>query len=358
MRPMRPGNLWMLVRNVILLVLLIAAVGFGVALSGSGDEPAKENIVFHGLKQKAAGFDWKSVLSAGLPVIKQVSTEERPAPKTGGTLMGNFLFYLTRVKINNPISLLQQEIPLMASVMPATATDSIEEWLEPEEVTEPPAGDLAAGEVLPTVENRVYSTETLIAIYNTHASETFEPTDGLTHLKGKAGGIVTATAELARVLQDTYNIKVARSDKLHDIIFNKSYVESEKTVKALLKENPKLKMLIDIHRDGKVPRERTLVKLGGQEMARILLIVGTDARASHPNWRKNLEFARLVAAKMDKLYPGLSRGISITNSRYNQQHHPRSLLVEIGGDKNSTEEAVRSARLFANVLVAVLNDLQ
>lgn len=346
MRPMRPGKLWTVVRNAVLIVLLITGIGFGVTTSDSRIKPAGENVI------------WKNVLNAGLPVMNWAKTGARPALKSGDAMLGHFLFYLTGVKISNPVNLLQHEIPLMAAVIPATATDSVEEWIEPEEITEPPVSDLAGGEALPTVENRVYSTDTLIALYNTHSSETYELTDGLTHLKGKAGGIATVTAELAKALEETYRIKVKRSDKIHDTAFGRSYVESEKTVKTLLQENPNLKMLIDVHRDGFLPRERTLVKLGGQQMARILLVVGTDARADHPNWRKNLEFARLVAAKMDKLYPGLSRGISVKDGRYNQQHHPRGLLVEIGSAKNSTDEAVRSAKLFANVLVAVLNDLQ
>lgn len=359
MRPKIAGSLWPLIRNVFLLVLLVTGIGFGAAVLEPEPGTFREMAVFNGIKGTAAEFNWKNVLNAGLPVIKQVNAAEGSGPQRGDMLMGNVLFYLTRVKINNPVSLLRQEIPLMASVMPATATDSLEEWLEPEEITEPPgSSDQIGGEDLPTVENRVYSGEILIALYNTHSSETFELTDGLTHLKGKAGAITGVTEELARILQETYHIKVTRSDKIHDTAFGKSYAESEKTVKTLLKENPSLKMLIDIHRDGYLPRERTLVKLGGQEMARILLVVGTDARASHPNWRKNLEFARLVAAKMDKLYPGLSRGISIKDGRYNQQHHPHGLLVEIGSTKNSTGEAIRSARLLANVLVAVLNDLQ
>lgn len=364
MRPMRPGNFWSLVGNVILVVLFIAGIGYGVTTFDSWKRPVGENALIQGLWQKTAKLDWKNVLNAGLPVMKQVeTTSNQAAPGTltmdsGSTLPGRFLFYLTRVKIDNPINLLQQEIPLLAAVMPVTTADSVEEWTEPEEITEPPASNLAGGKDLPMVDNSVYSTDQLIAVYNTHSSETYELTDGLTHIKGKAGGVATVTAELAKALEETYRIRVVRSDKIHDTSFNKSYVESEKTVKALVRDNPKLKMLIDVHRDGLLPRERTLVKLGGQEMARVLLVVGTDARAAHPNWRKNLEFARLVAAKMDKLYPGLSRGVSIKDGRYNQQYHAGGLLVELGSVKNSTDEAVRSAKLFANVLVAVLNDLQ
>jgi len=354
----RPGKIWTMLRNVLLMVLLIAGIGWGVAGFKAGSIAADESAVLRGLWQKAAGISWKNVLNSGMPVMKRMDPEEAAGAETGKGLMGHLLFYLTGVRVNNPVNLLRNEIPMLAAVMPVTAMDTLEEYMEADEATEPPGEDSPTDEPPPTVANKVYSGETLIALYNTHSSETYELTDGLTHLKGKAGGITKVAAEMARFLQETYRLKPVWVDKLHDTAFGKAYVESEKTVKELLRQNPKLQMVVDIHRDGFLPKERTTVKIGGQDMAKILLVVGTDARAAHPNWRKNLEFARLVAAKMDQLYPGLSRGIAIKDGRYNQQHHPRALLVEIGSAKNSTDEAVRAARLFANVLVAVLNDLE
>lgn len=362
MRPQRPGNFRTLLRNVLVTVLLVAGIGWGVAGFGHGQAPGRGGAtvrsapVIRGAWQKIAGLNWKYVLNSGIPVMKTTEPQSYSGGlKLSDNLLENCLFFLTGVKVNNPANLLRQEIPLMSAVMPVTA-DSMEEFTEQEDISLPPAVEGPSGTLQPTVENKVYSDDTLIALYSTHSSETYELTDGLTHLKGKPGGVTKAAAELARGLRETYGIKVAYNEKLHDISFGKSYVESEKTVKQLVKENPKLRMLIDVHRDGILPRERTVVKIGGEETAKILLIVGTDARAAHPNWRKNLEFARKVAAAMDRLYPGLSRGIAIKDGRYNQQYHQHGLLVEIGSAKNSTDEAVRSAKLLTNVLVAVLNE--
>ncbi len=357
MRPLGPANVRTLLRNVFLVVALTAGIGWGVAGLNSGRIPPEKIIFPHRLWQLASDINWKSVLYSGMPVMSRVA-DAKPAIITKAGLPWRLLFYLTRVKINNPVDLLSFEIPLMAAVMPVTATDNIEELLVPEDIIEAPGPALPGNEEPLTIENKVYSGDTLIALYTTHSSETYELTDGVTHLKGKAGGVTVAAAELARVLRENYKIKIAYTDKIHDTSFGKSYVESEKTAKSLVQQYPKLQMLIDIHRDGLLPRERTVTEIKGQKIAKILLVVGTDARAAHPHWRKNLEFARQVAAKMDRLYPGLSRGIAIKDGRYNQQYHARGLLVEIGSAKNTTDESVRSAQLFANVLVAVLNDIE
>jgi stage II sporulation protein P len=180
----------------------------------------------------------------------------------------------------------------------------------------------------------------------------------LTHLKGKAGGVTIVAREIKKVIEEQYGIAVTYSPTIHDMAFNKSYAESEKTVRKLVKDNPKLEMLFDIHRDASLTREQSITKINGRTVAKILIVVGTDARTEHPKWRKNLEFARKIAAKTDNMYPGLSRGIAIKQGRYNQHLNPHALLIEIGSAKNTTDEAVASSRLFANVVVVVLNDMR
>ena len=52
-------------------------------------------------------------------------------------------------------------------------------------------------------------------------------------------------------------------------------------------------------------------------------------------------FAKLIDAKMNQRYPGVSRGIRMDDWRYNQHLHPRALLIEVGCQDNTKEEAQR-----------------
>ena len=201
------------------------------------------------------------------------------------------------------------------------------------------------------------SGEPLVGIYNTHTGETYALTDGVERLNGKRGAVVRVSEELQNVLEQRHNIKVVRADKIHDVQYNQSYIESEKTVKSLLNEYNNLLLLLDIHRDAGRPRADSYIEINGEKVARILFVVGSDARMPFPNWQQNLATARKINTKMEEMYPGLTYGIRVKEGRYNQQYHPGAVLVEIGSVENTTEEALRAAELFADVIAEVIKGL-
>lgn len=369
MKQVRAGSVVPMVRNLglffaVIVSVVIAVVGGQFPNREAPYVPAlsskfyyeKGNVVIKDISNRFGSDVLKTVLKTELPVL--AIADETPENKPLGpyALIKAGINLLAGVRLEDPLTYLMAEVPMM-DVTPVTADSFDETGFD--EVTEGSAADAVDdGPANPTVENKITSDKPLVAFYNTHTSETYELTDGLSHLKGKAGGISKVTQELRKVIQEQYKIAAVYSPTIHDLIFNKSYAESEKTVTKLLKDNPDLKLLFDIHRDGSLTREQTMVKIDGQNVAKILIVVGTDARAEHLKWRQNLELARKVAAKMDYMYPGLSRGIAIKQGRYNQQYSPHALLVEIGSATNTTDEAVASGRLFANVVVAVLNDME
>jgi len=195
-----------------------------------------------------------------------------------------------------------------------------------------------------------------IGIYHTHTGETYERTDGVERVDGRPGAVVEVGRVLKRALQERHGLGVVHSEKVHDVPYSRSYLESEQTARRMIEEHPELKMLIDLHRDSLKDRAHSVTEIGGQEVATILVIVGSDARQSFPDWEKNYELARAVAAKSQELYPGLCVGVRVKEGRYNQFLHPGALLVEVGSVANHTEEALRTAELLADILAAVLAD--
>lgn len=192
----------------------------------------------------------------------------------------------------------------------------------------------------------------LVAIYNTHTGETYAMTDGVERVKGR-GGVFTVATALEKGLRKR-GVSVLRSDRIHDVSYAASYLESEKTVREMLYNNPEIDALFDVHRDSKLPRSLATVEAGGTRVAPVLVVVGSDARQPFPTWRQNLAFAKRIADRADALYPGLCRGVRIKEGRYNQFLNPRLLILEIGGVNNSLEEAEAAAELMANVLADLL----
>ena len=245
---------------------------------------------------------------------------------------------VTGVTVKEPGDILKSQIPFMASIDYQPVSPQREEIAipTPKQVDQQAVATLQG--------------PPLVALYNTHTGETYALTDGVERLNGKRGGIVKVTEALQQCLEQQHHIKVARVDKIHDQVYNKSYLESEKTVQKLLTDHPELKLVLDIHRDSGRPRQDCFVEINGEKVAKIMIVVGSDARAEFPNWQQNLVLARQITDRLDEKYPGLSFGIRVQEGRYNQHYHTGALLFEVGSVENTTDEAIRAAKLLAGVL--------
>lgn len=193
----------------------------------------------------------------------------------------------------------------------------------------------------------------MVLVYNTHNAETYLPTDGKSKLEGKNAGIVTVAKYLSKALESQHSLKTLRSDVIHDYPdWAKSYLNSMHTVTSLLKVNPKIQAVIDIHRDaGLSSRNDTLVKINGKEAAKVMIVIGTE----HPKYKQNLAFAQKIKQKADVLYPGLIKDVRLReNRRYNQNLHPRAILLEVGSDLNKLEDAIYSGQLIGDIIGKVL----
>ncbi|MGE5381565.1 MAG: stage II sporulation protein P [Methylocystaceae bacterium] len=189
-----------------------------------------------------------------------------------------------------------------------------------------------------------------ILIYCTHSTESYVPDDGVERTEGRPGLIM----EVARTLGDELEklgFDVTISEELHDWPdFTNSYGHSRVTVQDYLALHPDAAAIIDVHRDAFPDGSAVTTKVNGTEAAPVLLILGTDQRKPHPNWRENLEFATRLNETAKKDYPGLVRGIRTKAGVYNQDLSVRSILIEFGTDGNKLSQAKTSALAIAQVI--------
>ena len=197
--------------------------------------------------------------------------------------------------------------------------------------------------------------EPMVLVYTTHNGESYLPTQGVARQDGKNSGITSVAQALVKTLENKHRLKTVYSDVIHDYPdFTKAYNNSRQTVKKYLQEHTKIQVVLDIHRDsGLQKRTDTLVTINGKNYAKVMIVVGT----AHPQWQQNLAFAQKIEKKANELYPGLIKCVRLFKDRiYNQNLHTRALLLEFGSDLNKEEDALESAKLLADVLVAVLKN--
>lgn len=135
-----------------------------------------------------------------------------------------------------------------------------------------------------------------------------------------------------------------------------AYSRSLDTMNSIIKGNPSVGITFDIHRDGygEGNKLRSVTKINGKNAARLMFVVGSNKNLEHPNWKENLKLALKLQKYMEENYPGLMREVYISENRYNEHVTKGSLIVEVGGDGNTIDEAEESMKYLAKAVSEVV----
>ncbi len=212
------------------------------------------------------------------------------------------------------------------------------------------------------------SNEPQILIYHTHATESYmtdesqyytdfdEPRSEDTELNIVKIGEIIST----RLNEAGYT---ALHDKtLHDgPSYSGSYSRSAETVKSYLQQYPSIKIVIDIHRDsissGKSDKVAPVIEVDSKEAAQVMIVMGSETGTieDHPSWRENVRLATKLQFVLENMYPQLARAMLLKSSKYNQNLSTGSILIEVGSDANTLEQAKYSAELLSKALIVLLD---
>ncbi len=222
------------------------------------------------------------------------------------------------------------------------------EAVDPEEFLEIPLEMDLTG-ALPTV-----------LILHTHATESYTQAEGWRYTESSNYRTLDADHNMVAIgvrlaeLLEAGGIRVIHDTTFHDYPeYTGAYYRSEATAMGYLEENPGIFLVLDLHRDAgadEYGRELdTSATVQGRESAQLMLLMGTD----HDNWRANMNLAVKLTAQLEKIYPGITRGILTRNDDYNQYLTPGTLLVEVGGAGNTQEEALLAIQALAEAILAL-----
>lgn len=197
------------------------------------------------------------------------------------------------------------------------------------------------------------SNSPLVLIYHTHATESYLPiSSGNFHSSEEPGTVREVGSILAKSLK-AKGISVIHDKTVHDLpSYSKSYSRSMETVRAILKKNPSIVYIIDLHRDAAAytGNKGCVFTADGKKAAQFSLVVGLG----NENKEKLLTFANTVLKKANGIYPGFGKGIIKKDYKYNQYIADCCLLLEMGNNQNDIEEAKQSAIYFADVLAEII----
>ena len=227
--------------------------------------------------------------------------------------------------------------------------------------------DIAADLAEPLEFKVTKSAEPQILIYHTHATEGFmsdeseyytnrdEPRSTDTEVN-----VVKVGEVIAQQLRNA-GYTVIHDETLHDYPgYTGSYSRSAETVKSVLGQYPSVKIAIDVHRDSISSGDRDKVApvtlVDGKEAAQVMLVMGSETGSveSYPEWRQNLRLATKLQYIFESRYPQFARALLLKSAKYNQDLTTGSILIEVGSDANTLEQALYSATLVGEVLTQLL----
>ncbi|MFB4330755.1 stage II sporulation protein P [Paenibacillus sp. CR_12] len=331
-------------------------------------------------------------------------TASKETSSFSGEKMSTFVFeLLTSVNPKDPKSLLAGELPGMKANQPVQLShgsgnedgeapadyrpDPAEEQAEgePAETGEEPtqgeqgnSGNEGKGEDAPdqggkddpgsknepgstSKDGKTTNGKKSVLIYHSHPQEAYNPL--LSHPSDNPGAVsptknvMLVGSFLSKRLEangiGTLHDKSDYQSTVEGYNYNYSYKYSRQMAMEAMSQNDGINYLIDIHRDSQ-RYNKTTATVNGVNYAKVYFIIGH----ANENWRQNEAFASKINAKLEKSYPGVSRGVwgksaDQGNGEYNQSLSPNSILIEIGGIDNTKEELQRTAEALADIIADV-----
>lgn len=208
----------------------------------------------------------------------------------------------------------------------------------------------------------------MVLIYHTHTTESYELSmrsyfDANFNYRttDPEKNMVMVGDAIAQALTAA-GIGVIHATEIHDYpTWSGSYSRSAETVSAILEEYPSICIALDVHRDA-IANDTTIfapvAEIGDKKSAQIMMISGCDdGTMNMPHYLENYHLASCIQQTMEAAYPGLTRPILFDYRKYNQDLTTGSLLVEVGTQGNTMEEARYAGTLFGKSLAETILSL-
>lgn len=206
-----------------------------------------------------------------------------------------------------------------------------------------------------------------VLIYHSHTYEAFEPDYPGQYKQTERWrtadsgyNVVRVGAELARILRDTYGMEVVHDDTAFEPPdYETAYQRSLEALENYTARGETFDLYIDLHRDAYVEgrHEANAVWVDGQNVARMMFLVGKGTSTFNgqdflqkPRWEENYLRADVITEAINLISENLCRSVSVRTSRYNQHISTGALLVEVGNNMNSLDEALAAVPYLARAI--------
>lgn len=197
-----------------------------------------------------------------------------------------------------------------------------------------------------------------ILIYHSHSQEGFADS-----VQGDATTTIMGAGEKLTGLLEEYGYDVLHHTGVYDLPDrDDAYGRALPAIEQVLKENPTIQVVIDLHRDAVAEGTKLVKTIDGKDYARFMFFNGLCRSTSgpiayldNPYLQENLAFSFQSQVIAESYFPGITRKIYLKAWRYNMHLRPKNMLIELGAQTNTVEEIMNTTEILAFVIDKVLS---
>ena len=247
----------------------------------------------------------------------------------------------------------QKAQPTLAAATPEPAETSLALDTENEH-TDPAVVTRVSSQALPLSNGK------RVLIYHTHTHEAYQMTDQEAYTPLENWRTDDSSHNIVRVGDElTAELEKRGFEVVHDDTdFEQDDLSTSysRSLEALLqREDEDYDLIIDLHRDAYVEGAQLTCSYAGRKSANLMVLIGKgDSFQEKPHFQENYALACALTEKINGLCPGLGREVMVKTGRYNQHFSDHSLLIEVGSNGNTLEEALSSMPILADAIEEVL----
>ncbi|MBQ7886755.1 MAG: stage II sporulation protein P [Clostridia bacterium] len=207
-----------------------------------------------------------------------------------------------------------------------------------------------------------------VLLYHTHTWEAYEMTADTQYTptetwrtKDERYNMVRIGEELAGHLTQLGFEVVHDKTAFEPPTLSSAYTRSLDMLKERLDAGERYDYILDIHRDAYsgAYNGANSVLSDGKSLAYVMMLVGKGTGATNsgfderPDWPANLDLAQRITDSMNAQVDGVSREVKIKSGRFNQHVSTGALLIEVGNNRNTLEEALNACEVIARAIAQV-----
>ncbi|MBQ6859188.1 MAG: stage II sporulation protein P [Clostridia bacterium] len=207
-----------------------------------------------------------------------------------------------------------------------------------------------------------------VLIYHTHTWEAYRMTDEAQYIptetwrtKDAAHNMIRVGEKLAQELETRGFVVVHDKTAFEPPTLSDAYSRSLQMIESRLSQGESYDYILDVHRDAYSGPYNGAngVEHEGTPMAYVMLLVGKGTGATgagfdeRPDWPQNLELAEQITEAMSGRVRGIARDVKVKSGRFNQHVSTGALLIEVGNNHNTLEEALASCAVIADAIADV-----